>query len=752
MKIQTSLIALALLVGCADADNDGDGFGATIDCDDDDPAIHPGANEFCDGVDNDCNDVVDDPYATDGVVFFIDEDGDGFGTAADSAVACADAAPEGFVPDATDCDDEDERVYPTAPELCNLIDDNCNGSVDDDPEDAPIWYADYDQDGFGSRTLVTKACEGPTGWIKVGDDCNDFDFYVNPNALEYCDNIDNDCDDTVDEPDAEDHSVFYEDRDGDGYGWEDSPIDACWLPDGYSESPEDCNDDPAMGGAAQVPYTEEICKDGLDNNCNNDGDQCWYTSWVTPESATLKVKGSGSSAYLGYDINSAGDVDDDGYDDFILGAYRASIETSYAGAGFLVYGGPDGTFTESSVKMTDLPHFYSEGSYDYLGRAVSGLGDIDGDGYDDVGIGAYSMDDGPDGSYRSSSGSLVIIYGDNTQYEEGYNVEDEDNAIPMIFGDKSSAYLGSSVASAGDLNGDGISEFMTGGYYRQNSDGDYGAGAVWVFPGASGRYSGRTESSSVGAIFVGADRYHYLGYLGPTIDSGDINADGRSDIVMGAYGADSYAGAIYLFYGDGTGFTGEIVAQDSMDVKWGGTASYAYLGRVNQILGDINDDGYDDLFIGDYRAQGSAGAVYVIFGDTGRLSGGDPASKADVTINGPSGSAYLGYGRSTIADLDGDDVPELIVGAYRANTNGANYNGGAYVFEGGSDFGTVSSLDTSGGAADATLGGDPVSYMYFGYQLASGDRNGDGYDDLAVAAYGDLGYAGSVLIYDGTDW
>ena len=161
------LLLMAALVGCATQDADYDGFTvADGDCDDNDNLVYPGGNEICDGIDNDCSGVIDDSYASGGsVVYYIDKDGDGYGSTSGTALSCE--APEGFVADASDCNDEDQAINPRAPELCNDGDDNCNGEIDEDAVDAPTWHADWDQDGYGSTSLVARECVAPEGGMSA---------------------------------------------------------------------------------------------------------------------------------------------------------------------------------------------------------------------------------------------------------------------------------------------------------------------------------------------------------------------------------------------------------------------------------------------------------------------------------------------------------------------------------------------------------------------------------------------------------
>jgi len=293
------------------ADLDGDGWVACEECDDGDTAAHPGATEMCDGRDDDCDGTVDEDDADDAPTWYADADSDGFGDPASSARACS--VPTGFVTDATDCDDARSATHPGALEWCNGHDDNCDGTTDEDEAiDAPAWYTDADADGYGVDTNTDVSCEAPDGFAALPGDCddadgaynpgateddcgdlsdyncdgatgytdadgdgwaaceecNDSDARINPGATEVCDGVDDNCDGTVDEADAEDSLTWYADSDGDGYGDLATSIDACSAPTGTVPSASDCDD----SDAASNPGATEYC-DGHDDDCDGDVDE-----------------------------------------------------------------------------------------------------------------------------------------------------------------------------------------------------------------------------------------------------------------------------------------------------------------------------------------------------------------------------------------------------------------------------------------------------------------------------------------------
>ena len=181
-------ILLLSLFAC-NPDADGDGVSGRDDCDDADVTAFPGADERCDGVDNDCDGAVD-KEAVDATAFYVDGDGDGHGDAgAAPTVSCA--APADTVALADDCDDDEAASFPGHVEVCDALDNDCDGDVDSDATDRVTLYADEDGDGFGDATVL--ACAPSDGVVVDDGDCDDGDADVYPGAEEVCDGLDNDC-------------------------------------------------------------------------------------------------------------------------------------------------------------------------------------------------------------------------------------------------------------------------------------------------------------------------------------------------------------------------------------------------------------------------------------------------------------------------------------------------------------------------------------------------------------------------------
>lgn len=196
-------------------DEDRDGYGAlysspvrlcalvsgfsdnSLDCNDQDGEIHPGVAEQCDGVDQDCDERVDEDPSI-GTLYYLDQDRDGYGVNSSTQVSCPDAVPAGYALLSGDCNDARSDIYPGAPEVCDQQDQDCDGETD---EGLPLslWYQDGDADGYGADTMVKSACIAPEGYVAAAGDCDDTNSAAFPGASEQCNGADESCDGVADE-------------------------------------------------------------------------------------------------------------------------------------------------------------------------------------------------------------------------------------------------------------------------------------------------------------------------------------------------------------------------------------------------------------------------------------------------------------------------------------------------------------------------------------------------------------------------
>jgi cysteine-rich repeat protein len=330
-------------------DYDGDGHGSaayytttcdlptgyvssTDDCDDTNSTVYPGATEVCDGLDNDCDGVTDGADALGMATWYADSDGDGFGNADITTDSCS--ASLGYVADSTDCDDDSSDVHPGAPELCDDLDNDCDGVTDGaDAIGMATWYVDADADGYGDPDSTIMGCSAGLGFVSDASDCDDSAATTHPGADELCDGIDNNCNDTLDDG-LPDLTTFYRDSDGDGEGDEESAITACDTPPGYSANPSDCDDTDATihTGAG------EDCFDGYDNNCDAETDCDDVDDCRMAEESCWSCGDGYVDTLAGEECDDGDTVSGDGCDSSCIAEMDLSgVETSWVSEGRNVY-------------------------------------------------------------------------------------------------------------------------------------------------------------------------------------------------------------------------------------------------------------------------------------------------------------------------------------------------------------------------------------------------------------------------------
>jgi MYXO-CTERM domain-containing protein len=473
------------------------------------------------------------------------------------------------------------------------------------------------------------------------------------------------------------------------------------------------------------------------------------------------AENNNASAYFGFSTADAGDINGDGFDDVIVGAYQfdttgAIPATTDEGAAYLFLG--------SVMGLSTTPSWTAESNQGgaYFGYAVAGAGDINDDGYDDVMVGSYQYD-----NPQSNEGAVFVYHGSESGLPGAPTL--------VLEMDQIGSYFGFSVASAGDVNSDGYDDVIVGALnYAINQASEGGA---FIYHGSAGglitpparTLLGGQESASFGQavsgagdtnndgyddVIIGADRYNggqveeggvfvFRGSaagIGASHDqllevnqtsahfgyslsrAGNVNGDAYDDVIIGAYlynGGLAGEGRAFLFTGSGAG-----LVQNAWVAE--GNQANANFGISVAGVGDVNNDGKDDVLIGAPAYDGGLtdeGRVYLYAGSASGLD-----ATAYWTIDGEQTGAGMGLGVGGGGDVNGDGYADILVGAYKYD-NAPNDEGRAFAFY-GSEAGPGALLGIWTSESDQS--GTPL----FGLSVAgAGDVNNDGYDDVIIGAY-----------------
>jgi hypothetical protein len=337
-----------------------------------------------------------------------------------------------------------------------------------------------------------------------------------------------------------------------------------------------------------------------------------------------------------------------------------------------------------------------------FGASVTSGLDLNGDGYDDLVVGAREQD---------AYGTVYVYYGTASGL-------DRSTEVVLSSPTAADADFGDSVASAGDVNGDGYDDLVVGA--RLDSSAAFEAGAAYLYPGAA-----TGVSSSTATRLVASDGASFDAYSETVAGAGDLDGDGYDDVIVGAPiqdGGGANRGAAYVYFGSATG----IAQATEVKLTASDGASDDFFGWSVARAGDLDGDGYDDVVVGAHNHDGvgtnsNSGAAYVCYGAATGIS-----SSSEVKLTASDAAYFDRFGISAAtADLDGDGYDDLVIGADLDDDGGAS-SGSAYVY-----YGAASGIQLS--SEEKLTASDAAASARFGFSAVGlGDHDGDGYDDVMV--------------------
>lgn len=590
-----------------------------------------------------------------------------------------------------DCDDSNESIHPLASEICDGLDNDCNGQTDEGTPGILTWFQDLDRDSFGTDDKVVLACEGPQGFVLTDGDCDDLDRNTFPGAPERCDERDNDCDDQIDEGLGE-PQIKFRDADGDGYGVESLSVLVCGEEEGWVSPIGDCNDE-----VAEVnPGAEEICNNGRDDNCDGFPNSCSIRTERSLQPGDGLLLLSSAEAAVGTIMAAQWTRASDG---------AIAVGAPDQGLGGEVYTLPLARIDALSDLEPPRAVMGIDSAGARLGAAVAPTGQLLG-GFQLLAVGAPGYSGGAEG------GGLVLLASSEAGYE---GMEDYPSSYLAV---SEGMELGASLVVMGT---------PTSSTYRLAAGApgaDDGEGAVFLFdqltvPGAHST----AESISVLRDGSGPQRF------GQELRAGDVDGDGIANLLVSSGSGLDSGDPLWLF--DTPLPEGEILAEDgAVPILPLGSADR--LGAARALFGDIDDDGLDDLVLGGPGAEEGRGSVWILPGssDLEAALRTEGLGLAIARIDGRIAEQALGSSFA-MAKLDepSGSTPWLLIGA--PGPDAADTSGAVYLFSAPIE-GVVDSYDADGEMwMEAGLG-----FGQEGSLLPIGDMTGDGRWDLVFGLPG----------------